>query len=84
MRIGSLALMAALPLAGCSAPPTLYMFGSYFPAWMLCGVLGIGAALVARGAFVATGLTETIPHQLLVCAAIGTVVALLVWLLVFR
>lgn len=78
-----LALLGVLPLGGCGASPTLYLFGSYFPAWMLCGVLGAGVSLVTRGVFVAAGLAETLPHQLLVCSAIGTAFALLVWLVFY-
>ncbi|HEY0105840.1 MAG TPA: YtcA family lipoprotein [Rhizomicrobium sp.] len=75
--------LAAMALAGCGAPPTIYAFGSYFPAWMLCGLLGIAAALIARALFVATGLAQSLPHQLLICSSAGVIVALLVWLVVY-
>jgi YtcA family len=67
-------------LAGCGAAPSLTVVGSYFPAWLACGIIGVVAAIVARIVFVATGLVDTLPLQLYVCAAIGIVAACLIWL----
>jgi len=77
----------ALPLAlcGCSrgGAPSLELFGAFFPAWMLCAVLGIIVALGARIAFTTRRLAGALPFQLPLCASIGLIVALLVWLLWF-
>jgi hypothetical protein len=72
-------------LGGCSAAgaPSFDLFGAFFPAWLLCGVIGIAGAVIARAIFVSTGLANTLPYQLAVCAAIGVITALLVWLLGF-
>lgn len=67
-------------LAGCGAAPSLTVVGSYFPAWLACGIVGLVAAIVARVIFVATGLADILPLQLYVCAAIGIIVACLIWL----
>jgi hypothetical protein len=63
-------------LVGCAAPeaPSFILFGAYFPAWMLCAVIGIVGGVLARTAMVATGLSETLPFQLFVCASIGLMV----------
>jgi hypothetical protein len=81
MRVGA-SMLVGLLLAGCAyhGAPTYALFGAYFPSWLLCGVLGILAAVVAHRVFVATGLTRQIPLQLSVCSAIGTIVAVIVWL----
>ena len=76
-------LLAAAPLMACSNLPSLYMFGSYFPAWMLCGLIGIAVAIVARAAFVAAGLSDVLPYQLMLCTAIGTAAALIAWLILY-
>ena len=68
-------------LAGCGAAPSLTVVGSYFPAWLVCGIIGVLAAIVARIVFVATGLVDTLPLQLYICAAIGIIVACLIWLI---
>jgi hypothetical protein len=60
--------------------PSFELFGAFFPAWMLCGFLGIGGAIIARALFVKTGLSQTLPYQLAVCTALGSATALLVWL----
>jgi hypothetical protein len=74
-----------LSLGGCGATgaPSFILFGAYFPAWMVCALLGIIMAIGARVAFVASGLASILPFQLFVCTSIGVCVALLVWLLWF-
>jgi YtcA family len=75
---------ATLALGGCSTgAPSFVLFGAYFPAWMLCGALGIIGAGVARAGFVASGLSDVLPFQLFVCSAVGVIVALFVWLIGF-
>jgi hypothetical protein len=80
-----LASTMALILGGCSqgGAPSLVLFGAFFPDWMLCAVLGIVVAIVARIAFVATGLAADLPYQLLVCTSIGLIFSLLAWLIWF-
>jgi hypothetical protein len=81
-RVGKLLLLGPGigVLAGCGAAPSLTVVGSYFPAWLACGVIGVVAAVVARIVFVATGLVDMLPLQLYVCAAIGIFAACLIWL----
>jgi YtcA-like protein len=77
--------LGSCALVGCSShgAPTLSLFGAFFPAWMFCGLVGILAAIGARGIFVATGLSDILPFQLFVCASIGVCFALIVWSLGF-
>jgi hypothetical protein len=74
-----------MSLAGCSAAgaPSFDLFGAFFPAWMICGLIGIVGAIAARAAFVGAGLSNVIPFQLFVCTAIGVIAAVLTWLLWF-
>jgi YtcA family len=73
---------ASMWLAEAGAP-TFNLFGAFFPAWLLCVVLGIFVALGARIFFATRGLTEVVPLQLAVCTSLGAIFALLVWLLFF-
>jgi hypothetical protein len=73
--------LLACALEGCGAAPSFSLVGAYFPVWLASAVIGGLAALVARLVFVATGLSTELPFQLFVCAAIGTLVGILVWLL---
>jgi len=80
-----LASTMALILGGCSqgGAPSLVLFGAFFPDWMLCAVLCIVVAIVARSAFVTTRLAAVLPYQLFVCTSIGLIFALLAWLIWF-
>jgi hypothetical protein len=77
--------LASFSLSGCSggSAPSFDLFGAFFPAWLLCGITGFFGAVVARVVFVSTGLANTLPYQLAVCAAIGVITALLVWFVGF-
>lgn len=63
--------------------PSFSLFGAFFPAWMFCALIGIIGAILARAAMVSSGLAKFLPFQLFVCAAIGLILALLVWLIWF-
>lgn len=75
----------AVVLGGCAAQgaPSFILSGAYFPAWMLCAVIGVAGAFLARTVMVTTGLSETLPFQLFVCTSLGLIVALAAWLLWF-
>jgi hypothetical protein len=70
-------------LSGCDGAPSRNILGSYFPSWMICALVGIAFALVARAVFTASGLIEEIPAPLVVLLAIacaGTFALWLIWL----
>lgn len=76
----------ALPLAGCGrAPvaPTFTVFGSFFPAWIVCALAGLVATLVTRAVFVRIGLDEHLPVRLLVYAAATVLWAVGLWFYFF-
>ena len=81
----ALLFLASTGLSGCSAvgAPSFVVFGACFPAWMFCALTGIMGAIAARAVFVGTGLASVLPHQLLVCTAMGTISATVAWLLWF-
>lgn len=76
------ALTLSLPLQGCAlhGAPSREIFGAYFPLWLLGGVIGLFAALLAHRISVAMRWTQIVPLQLSVCLSIGITVAVLVWL----
>ena len=63
--------------------PTLDLFGSYFPACMLCAVVGILAAVVIRHVLVVAGIDEYVLAPLLTYAGLAVSATLLVWLVWF-
>jgi hypothetical protein len=58
--------------------------GAYFPAWILCSLIGLAVGLGARMALVSTRLAETAAYPLVVCIAIGAIAGLLAWLIFYR
>ncbi|VVE88112.1 phosphoethanolamine transferase CptA [Pandoraea bronchicola] len=76
------ALALGPPLQGCTlhGAPAREIFGAYFPLWLLGGVIGLFAALLAHRIGVAMRWTQIVPLQLCVCLSIGVTVAVLVWL----
>ncbi len=73
-----------LLLSGCSGAgaPSFEAFGAFFPAWMMCGAVGILGAIVTRVVLVSTPLA-VLPYRLLLCTAVGVVAAILFWLPLF-
>ena len=65
-----------LAVAGCSGkayPPSVPLFGSYFPAWVICALGGVLFALVMRAILVRARLDDHLPLPPLVylCLAIS-------------
>ena len=73
----------ALPAAACSYSPTMDLLGSYFPAWMLCAVIGIVATVIIRQILAVAGINDYVVAPLLTYAAFAVSATLLAWLLWF-
>ena len=82
-RLGLRRVAIALAVSGCSYSPTLNLLGSYFPAWMLCAVLGIVAAVIIWRILAIAGIAEYVIAPLLTYAGLALSATLLVWLLWF-
>ena len=81
----TLIVLVSFSMGGCSTggAPSFDLFGAFFPAWLLCGIVGVAGAVAARAAFVSSGVANALPYQLAVCTAIGVITALLFWLVGF-
>ena len=75
--------LLVLCLAGCSASPAQNMFGSFFPAWMLCAAAGIFSAVSLRQILSALGVRQYVIAPPLTYLSIAVSGTLLVWLLWF-
>ena len=82
------ARLAVVLLAGltssCAGAPSTTVAGAFFPAWLVCALIGVLAAVLARAIFVATGLAQTLPLQLLVCVSAGILCGAIAWALWIR
>lgn len=74
-------LLAALSLGGCNGAPSRNILGSYFPSWMVCALVGIAVAAVARVLLKSTGLLQELPAPFVVIVAIGCAATFALWLL---
>lgn len=83
-RITALFVLAGA-LAGCAQTraPSFYMAGSYFPAWLLCAVIGIVGAALVRVLFIRIALDDMLPLRLLVYTCIALMIAMAIGLYFF-
>jgi hypothetical protein len=81
--LGLRRVAVALPVAACSYSPTMDLLGSYFPAWMLCAVIGIVASVVIRQILAVAGINDYVVAPLLTYVALAVSATLLTWLLWF-
>lgn len=75
--------MAMLGAAGCSRAPTFNILGSFFPAWIVCGVLGIVLTVVLRLIFVRAKFEQELSPVILVYPCLAAFLTFTLWLLFF-
>jgi hypothetical protein len=69
--------------AGCTHSPTVSVFGSFFPTWLLFALLGVVFAFVVRAVCIRRGWDAALPVPVvfyLACAAAFTFGSYLAWL----
>ena len=76
-------IAATLLATGCSRAPSFNLLGSFFPAWLLCGVLGITLAGVTRLIFVRTNFEKELAPLILVYPCLALFYTFTLWLLFF-
>lgn len=64
--------------------PTLDVFGSYFPAWMLCLVVGLVLTVLMHGLLSGLRVAEFIRLKLVTYASMSLLFTLITWLVLFR
>jgi hypothetical protein len=60
--------------------PSLNIFGTFFPSWMLCSVIGIVIALIAYAVISRTRLGAEIRPALLGYSSLALSVTFILWL----
>jgi hypothetical protein len=69
--------------AGCTRAPTFNILGSFFPSWILCGVLGILLTAAARLFFVRIKLEPELSPLILVYPCLTAFFTFTLWLVFF-
>jgi YtcA family len=78
------AFAPALLAAGCSRAPSFNILGSFFPSWIVCGLIGIVLAVVVRLFFVHIKLEEKLLWPIiLVYPCLTAFFTFTLWLLFF-
>jgi hypothetical protein len=70
-------------LAGCARAPSFNIVGSFFPAWLICMVVGIVLATIARSVFAYYKLDKEIAWTILVYPCLAGFFAFTLWLVFF-
>lgn len=86
LRIAAMAAFNASMLfeTGCSRAPSFNILGSFFPAWILCGLIGIVLAVVARILFVRLNFERELSPLVVVYPCLAAFFTFSIWLLLFR
>jgi hypothetical protein len=74
----------ALVVGASGCDPVLNVFGSYFPAWVICMVAGVGLAIAVRPLLVATRLEPHLGPLVVVYPSLALLLTMLTWLVFFR
>jgi hypothetical protein len=74
---------ATLPITGCSRAPSFNLLGSFFPAWIVCGIVGILLAVAVRLLFVRINLEPQLKPLILVYPCLALFFTFTLWLLFF-
>jgi hypothetical protein len=80
----ALVLLGVLPVAGCQHAPSINILGSFFPAWLLCLILGILLAAGSRFLLPAVHLKEALSPPIVMYPCLTALFTFGLWLLLFR
>ena len=70
--------------SGCaSRSPTIDVLGSYFPAWIVCMLVGLLCAIVLRLLLMLVRLDDLVGPKAIFYPAIMIIFAMLTWLIVY-
>ena len=69
--------------AGCSRAPSFNILGSFFPSWILCGVIGIVLTVGVRILFVRANFEQELSPLILIYPCLAAFFTFSIWLLFF-
>jgi hypothetical protein len=82
-RIVPVTVTSVLLTTGCSRAPSFNVLGSFFPAWILCGVLGILLTVAVRLYFVHIKLEAQLSPLIVVYPCLTAFFTFTIWLVFF-
>jgi hypothetical protein len=76
--------VAGLALLAVGCDPILNIQGSFFPAWMVCLVIGACLTVLLRYLFAFSRLEPHLGPLLLIYPSLGLLLTLVTWLVLYR
>ena len=64
--------------------PRISIVGSFFPSWILCGLIGIAVSLLARRLLVRVGIDPYVGPRVLFYLSLAILVTLVLWVTLSR
>jgi hypothetical protein len=80
---GRLAVAVLLLLPGCGVAPSVNILGSFFPAWLICIVIGVVLTILTRQVFVAMKIASDLGPAALVYPCLAALWIFTTWLVMF-
>jgi hypothetical protein len=77
-------LTVCLICSGCSRAPSVSIIGSFFPVWMICLIIGVVIAFVARSLLLRRQLESHVGPLWLFYPCSVILSACLLWLILYR
>jgi hypothetical protein len=78
-----LAAACLAAVAGCGRAPSFNILGSFFPAWLICMVIGILLAAIANWVLTLLKLEKEIQWAIIVYPCLAAFFAFTLWLIFF-
>jgi len=75
--------IAAILLGGCGRAPSFNILGSYFPAWLVCILVGIAAASLVSFLLTKFKIPHLIRWTIVVYPCLAASIAFSIWLFLF-
>ena len=82
-QIQRASLLTTLLLTGCGRAPSFNVLGSYFPAWLICILVGIAGASLVSFLLAKVQMPQLIRWTILVYPCLAASIAFTLWLLIF-
>ncbi len=77
-------LVAPLLLAGCAKPPSVPIFGAFFPGWLLCIIGAILVTLIIRAVITALGLGRSVGPLVVTYPLLVIILTFVAWIIFFK
>ena len=76
-------IAVAVPISGCGFAPSVNILGSFFPAWLLCIVIGVVLTIISLRVLLAMQVAQHLGPAAVVYPCLAALWIFATWLVVF-